>query len=369
MFAYGRLYAARADALSLSPDYPLDAALRGELLEPLPGDHLPLPFDDVAPGRWGLFVMTKRLGRPPRALESLLEVGPGRLGAFGFSLSRDRAPDVGYGEVLPLTALPDLAEAVSGIEQSKDVPSRYRFALAHGPSVGGRRPKADFVDENGQLWIAKFTSGMDVLDDFPLLEAFGLAMAQRCGIAVPAFQTRRVRGGAVLLVQRFDRRPDGIRDHVLSVRSLLQVPEASLDLDGSYPAVAELLRRQGTPADIGERWFERMVFNIVLGNTDDHPLNHLFGWDGRDLRLMPAFDLEPCGGRDGGRHQMRISPDSYEGTLDNAVAAAAEFGLSARQAWACIERIRGEFVGWRTVAQALGCGVTLQGHIKAGLRI
>jgi len=185
-----------------------------------------------------------------------------------------------------------------------------------------------------------------------------------------AFHIERVRGQAVLLVERFDRRPDGSRDHVLSARTLLQVPEGSLDLDGSYPALAALLRKQGTSADIGERWFERMAFNIVLANIDDHALNHLFGWDGKWLRLMPAFDLEPCGSRDEGRHQMRITKDSFQGSLENAAAAAAEFGLSSRQAARCIDHIRGEFEGsWRSVASNLGCTAVLQGHIQAGLRL
>jgi serine/threonine-protein kinase HipA len=157
---------------------------------------------------------------------------------------------------------------------------------------------------------------------------------------------------------------------VLSARTLLQIPERSLDLDGSYPAVAALLRRYGEPADIGAQWFERMVFNIALGNTDDHPLNHLFGWDGSKLRLMPAFDLEPRGGQDGDRHQMRITPDSFQGSLDNAAAAAAEFGLSRRQAAASIKRMRNTFADqWRNVAVQTGCDETLQNHIRAGLRL
>lgn len=84
---------------------------------------------------------------------------------------------------------------------------------------------------------------------------------------------------------------------------------------------------------------------------------------------MPAFDLEPCGGRDGGRQQMRIGLQSYQGTLENAAAAAGEFGLSAKQATIRIDRIRKVFADWRTVAQSLGCGTSLQGHILAGLRM
>jgi serine/threonine-protein kinase HipA len=367
-FSYGRQYAARADAFSLSPDYPLDAALRGQWLEPLPGEHLPPVFDDLAPGRWGELVLRKRLGRPPRALESLLAVGDARLGALGFSESREQAPNAGIGGVLPLSALPRLAEAVARIESSDEVPDEYRYALQHGPSIGGRRPKADFVDENGQLWIAKFTSAMDVIADQPRLEAFGMAMARACGFDVPHFEQRLIASRPVLLLQRFDRRADGQRDHVISARTLLGIPEASLDLDGSYPAIAEQLRRGGMPAEAAAQWFDRMVFNIVIGNTDDHPLNHLFGWNGRWLSLMPAFDLEACGGRDGGRHQMQIHAQSHLGSFDNALSAAAEFGLSRKQAQARIDRIRDEVArDWRAVAASQSCSSAAMDQIKAGL--
>ncbi|MBL6750198.1 MAG: hypothetical protein ISP90_06730 [Nevskia sp.] len=66
---------------------------------------------------------------------------------------------------------------------------------------------------------------------------------------------------------------------------------------------------------------------------------------------------------------MRIGLQSYQGTLENAAAAAGEFGLSAKQASSCIKRICGKFADWRAVAQSLSCGTSLQGHILAGLRI
>jgi serine/threonine-protein kinase HipA len=367
-FSYGRHYASRPDACSLSPDYPLDAALRGQWLEPLPGEQLPPIFDDLAPGRWGELVLRKRLGRPPLALESLLAVGDARLGALGFSANRDQPPASGIGDVLPLADLPRLAEAVARIESGDTIADEYRYALMHGPSVGGRRPKADFVDENGQLWVAKFTSAMDVIADQPRLEAFGLAMAQACGIEVPRFEQRLIGGRPVLLLQRFDRRADGSRDHVISARSLLGIQEASLDLDGSYPAIAERLRRSGMPAEAAAQWFDRMLFNIAIGNTDDHPLNHLFGWNGRWLSLMPAFDLEPCGGRDERRHPMRIHGMSHIGSFDNALAAAAEFGLSRKQSQARVEHIRSTVArDWRAVAASQSCSDSAMDQIRAGL--
>lgn len=174
-FAYGRRYAARSDAISIAPDFPLDGASRNAWLDPLPGDALPAPIADVGPGRWADHLLQKRLGRPPTPIEGLLASGPARLGALAFSETRDTPPDTGASGVLPLAQLPALAESVARIETADEIPAAYRFALAHGPSVGGRRPKADFIDEHGQLWIAKLPSRLDTVPDYPRLEAFGLA--------------------------------------------------------------------------------------------------------------------------------------------------------------------------------------------------
>ncbi|MFP5306248.1 MAG: type II toxin-antitoxin system HipA family toxin [Gammaproteobacteria bacterium] len=367
-FAYGRQYAARNDAISLCPDFPLDAALRSEWLEPLPGDALPAAVADVGPGRWAEYVLHKRLGRPPRAMEGLLATGPARLGALGFSTALEAPPPVHPGPVLGLSELPALMKAAAWLEDGDVPPAEYRIALEHGPSVGGRRPKADFVDADGGLWIAKFTSRMDRIPDQPRLEAFALSVARDCGIEVPQFHIKIVHGKPVLLLRRFDRDRRHWRIHVLSVRTLLGIPESSIDLDGSYPAIAGLLRRRGRDAEDARRWYERMLFNIAIGNTDDHPLNHLFGWDGKALSLMPAFDIEPCGGRDEGRHQMRVTPDSFIGGYEQALAVHAEFGLTRKQADGSIQRLRKRLKArWPALARAAGCSADALAVIRASL--
>ena len=60
-----------------------------------------------------------------------------------------------------------------------------------------------------------------------------------------------------------------------------------------YPAIAQMLRDSASDGRAAAQWFDRMVFNVAIGNVDDHALNHLFGWNGHHLSLMPAFDLEP----------------------------------------------------------------------------
>lgn len=368
-FAYGRRYAARRDAISLSPDFPLDTALRGQWLEPLPGDALPAAIADVGPGRWGEYLLEKRLGRPAKPIEGLLATGAARIGALLFSEGPNRPPDLGIGDTLPLERLPDIADSVASLETADDIPQRYRFALERGPSVGGQRPKADFHDAQGQLWIAKFSSHKDHIPDHPRLEAFGLALAAACGIVVPEFKLVSVAERPVLLLKRFDRQADGRREHLLSARTLLSIPESRIDLDGSYPALAETLRRHSQDAADSHRWFDRMVFNILIGNTDDHPLNHLFGWDGQRLRLMPAFDLEACGGRDELRHQMRITPDSLIGDVPAALSVCAEFGLDRRRASARIGQLRQTIAGhWAPLAQRLQCSAAATAVIRRSLR-
>lgn len=39
--------------------------------------------------------------------------------------------------------------------------------------------------------------------------------------------------------------------------------------------------------------FERIVFNIAIGNSDDHARNHAAFWNGTNLELTPAYDLAP----------------------------------------------------------------------------
>jgi serine/threonine-protein kinase HipA len=43
-----------------------------------------------------------------------------------------------------------------------------------------------------------------------------------------------------------------------------------------------------------ERLWRRLVFNILISNTDDHLRNHGFLYEGQaGWRLSPAYDLNP----------------------------------------------------------------------------
>lgn len=144
----------------------------------------------------------------------------------------------------------------------------------------------------------------------------------------------------MLLVERFDRERGGARRHLVSARTLLQLSERQLLSSASYPAVAAILRQLSDGEEAAAHWFDRMLFNILLGNTDDHALNHLFGWNGRQLSLMPAFDLEQQPDSGALRSQeMIVGREGKRASFENALSAAAEFGLRTHEAHARLRNI------------------------------
>ena len=348
-FSYVRSYTSTPDAIAVTPGWPLARAQAA--LYPPEDDSLPGFIADVGPGRWGEYVVEKLAARNLNPFERLLLTSGDRTGAIEFS-DDHKLPPQAEAAVTDLTAL---ARAVADLDADKAVDPTLALVLRHGPSLGGRRPKA-MLQVDGEAWIAKFGSAHDRDPEQPRREAFGLALAQACGIEVPAFRLVEIEGRPVLLVKRFDRWPGGLRTHVLSARTLLGLSERqSLDV-GSYPELAHQLRRIGASAGDAARWFDRMVFNVAIGNTDDHVLNHLFGWDGTMLTLMPAYDLEPQPSVASDRsHQMIIGRNGKAGSFENAASAHADFGLRADKALQRIEHVRDTVAGqWRQIAQDVG---------------
>lgn len=333
-FAYVRSYRDNPRAIAVQPDWPLGIAL-GERLFPAEDDALPGFIDDVAPGRWGEYVLEKRSGRALNAMEALIEGFGDRTGALEFSARPDEPPatEPGFAE------LDQVAEVIDALDRGHALPAHLRLLFQHGPSLGGRRPKAT-VRYGNRSWVAKFSSVRDYDTLQPRREAFGLALARAVGVEVPDFLVLELLGRPVLLVERFDREATGMRRHLLSARTLQGLSERRMLDSASYPTIARLLRRSSDDASAAAQWFERMVFNIALGNTDDHGLNHLFGWNGRQLSLMPAFDLEQQAiDEDLRSHEMIIGAQGKASRFDNALSAAEDFGLKKAAARQRLETI------------------------------
>jgi len=125
-----------------------------------------------------------------------------------------------------------------------------------------------------------------------------------------------------------------------------------------------MLRRWGV-ADGGvndadsRELFRRMVFNILMDNTDDHEKNHALlvvrpRANGR-YRLSPAYDVLPSAGAHG-YQEFVCGEDGHDSTLKNAMSQCHAFGLSNLEAAREVERVIAVMGDWRGHFKA--CGVT-----------
>ncbi|MFD6093105.1 type II toxin-antitoxin system HipA family toxin [Oerskovia sp. NPDC060338] len=210
-------------------------------------------------------------------------------------------------------------------------------ALVRGTSIGGARPKA-LIDDGERRLIAKFSSATDT---YPVVkgEAVAMNLAARVGLDVPDSECVRVADKDVLLVERFDRPADGSRRLMVSALTMLGLTEMT-GRYATYPDLADLVRsRFTTPAATLRELFCRIVFNVLIGNTDDHARNHAAFWDGHDLRLTPAYDLCPqVRSGDETAQAMAIGRDGQRAArLGVCVDAAAEYLLDRGEAQEIVE--------------------------------
>lgn len=333
-FVYGKSYCARANAMPLVPER---MPLGSHVYLARRAGQLPGPIADAAPDAWGRRVIEYRLkaGELPELV--YLEQSRGdRIGAMHFQGS--------HNAYVPSGATParleDLLNAAQALEENRPLSPELAAALEHGTSIGGARPKATLVDGERHL-IAKFSSSND---RWPVVrvEHACMRLARRCGINVANTWLVDVAGKDVLLVERFDREPalgGGMwRRQMLSALTLLDLDDTEARL-ASYPRLAEILRQRASDGrSDAEELFRRMVFNILVGNSDDHAKNHAAFWDGHWLRLTPAYDLVaiPRIGQEAVQ-AMEIGKQGRASTIANALSEAGRFGLLADHAQSIVK--------------------------------
>jgi serine/threonine-protein kinase HipA len=251
--------------------------------------------DDARPDRWGEHLV-RFLDKPPRlsVLDFLFYAGDERFGALGVSVSADqyiaRATD-------PLPKLVDAVEMeklVHQIRSREAVNEQKRHLITSGTALGGARPKA-LLNLNKHQWVLKFNEPGE-LNDMSLVEHVTMTLARHAEIRVAQTLPVKIRHSHAVAVKRFDR-IGGLRKHALSAN----VAFKAAGEDPGYPELAQLLRRRGVTAgnrnvEQMKELFRRMVFNILMDNTDDHEKNHvLLMTPSGEYELSPAFDVLPSG--------------------------------------------------------------------------
>jgi len=223
-----------------------------------------------------------------------------------------------------------------------------RLLLAPGSSLGGARPKASVRDKDGRLVIAKFPHRDDEFNTVAW-EAVALSLAAKAGIATAPSRFDHVAEKPVLLLRRFDREGD-IRIPFLSAMSMLGAKDNETH---SYLEIVDALRQSGArPRDDMQELWRRIVFTIMISNTDDHMRNHGFLYAGADgWVLSPAYDLNPVPVDIRPRIlSTAIDLDDQTASLDLALSVADYFELKPAQARAIAADVATSVSGWRNVA-------------------
>lgn len=327
-------------------------------------------FLDSSPDRWGRLLMrrreaafAKKENRPEQTLfesDYLLGVYDGhRLGGLRFKLDEQ-------GEFLnnqkemaspPWTSLRELEYASLKLENEDvvDDPEYFHWLsmlYAPGSSLGGARPKASVLDENKNLWIAKFPSINDEKDT-GAWEMVLHELAKKAGIIVPEAKLMQFSGRHhTYLSKRFDRVGSNKRIHFASAMTLLGYNDgADAEKGVSYLELVGFILQNSSESkkDLEQLW-RRIIFNILVSNTDDHLRNHGFILTKSGWSLSPAYDMNP--NQYGTGLSLNISETDNSLDTSIALAVAKYFKLSEMEAKYILEEIISSISEWRSVAKA-----------------
>ncbi|HED19378.1 MAG TPA: type II toxin-antitoxin system HipA family toxin [Gammaproteobacteria bacterium] len=321
---------------------------------------LPGALRDTAPDRWGQ-LLVKRAFRKSGEKRTLSEIDyllaitdRTRIGALRYKRAGedDFDHDIGPYRVPPLIKLPALINAANAVQSNTETAEELKLLLNEGSPLGGARPKSAVVDKDGSLSIAKFPKPDDDRS-IPHGEVLAMTLARKAGLTVADARIQDVAGRPVALIKRFDRHGDK-RIPFLSAMSLLGLNDGD---EATYTDIADSIRTHSSAPteDLHELW-RRLVFNVLVGNLDDHLRNHGFLYDQQSKwRLSPAYDLNPVPLEEKVRELTTwISEEGPEADLDLARRAAPHFALKNDQAEAIISEVSGVLKGWQNIAHRLG---------------
>jgi serine/threonine-protein kinase HipA len=363
-FEYDQSWLERSDRFSLEPALALTAGS----FHTETGYSIFGSIGDSAPDRWGRALMRRAerkratdLKETPRTLFEidflLLVDDESRQGALRFKLESDGVflAEKATRRIPPLIELPNLLSASQHISEERETAAELRLLLAPGSSLGGARPKSSVLDKDGSLCIAKFPNKEDEID-IVKWEAVSLALANKAGISVPKWRLEKLGKKSVLLLKRFDRKgkQNNQRIPFLSAMSMLGAKDNETR---SYLELADAIKRYGSsPKKDLEELYRRIIFNILISNTDDHLRNHGFLYQGQNgWSLSPAYDLNPVPVDIKPRIlSTNISEDDATASLALAFEVAPRFGLELKLAQKIAKQVSKAVSQWKFEANSLG---------------
>lgn len=350
-FQYARSWLDDAERhFAIDPALPL-----GEVQYTVPGRRVPGIFADTAPDQWGEALMVCREGRDLDAWEFLVGVADEtRMGALRLRRGAD-GPFVADRQpaVPPLARLRELQATARQFEEDPNSITAGQIALlvAPGSSLGGARPKANYIAPDGSLWIAKFPSRTD-RRDVAAWEHVYAVLARAAGIEVAETELVTVVGPQrTFATRRFDRTPAGRRLFASALTMTGRTDTVGADYIDIVQAVTDHVGQAHVREDLAQL-YRRMAFNVLAGNRDDHLRNHGFLRNGDGWRLAPAFDLNPA--REMREHATAVNGRVAAPDAADVLGVRSFFGLTERGAHSIIAEVADAVGEWRSVATATG---------------
>jgi serine/threonine-protein kinase HipA len=291
---------------------------------------------DACPDSWGRLLLQRAHNLPDDTHDSVylrLARNSDRWGALAVGASR--TPSIDH---LRSASLPQLAllseELLAMYERRPPVDARVRKVLMATPSLGGARPKGTLQDGD-DYWLVKPVLPSDAVD-IPRIEHVTQQWGTAAGMRfAPSVHHQVGDGLSVVRILRFDRHGDR-RSMTISAASLLgtEYPGALKTTAWSYPLLAQDLNRIGAPGEDLVELFDRMVFNAVVGNDDDHPRNHAALYNSKEQRwrLSPAYDVVPNMDEQPKTLTMQSATGRFDIARDAVLADAESFGFPGRDA-------------------------------------
>ena len=336
----------------------------------LPGKDIFGCFSDVLPDRWGRTLLKRREQlqteeekRAPRNLSSfdyLVGIDDfSRMGGFRFKKELDSE----FINVSPSLKIPSLTEIkelicasqeIERCEEEDVLPEKKWITqlIQPGTSLGGARPKAGVLDEEGKLCIAKFPSRNDDYDA-GLWEHFSHLLAKNAGIHVAE---TRVLGGLgkyhTLLSKRFDRTDEGKRIHFASSMSLLGLKDGDNAQGGyGYLDIVDFILQGCCDVEKNlQELYRRVAFNICIGNSDDHFRNHGFLLTSKGWTLSPAYDMNPT------NHvyqSLLVTASSNKADIQMLLDACEDYMINKKVAQSIIKDVQAAVSNWETLARQM----------------
>lgn len=328
-------------------------------------------FADALPDRWGRTLLLRREqilaqedNRPIKRLSSfdfLVGIDDfSRMGAFRFkeTLDGEFINTTNSLRIPPLTDLRELIAASREIEKSENannIPEKKWITqlVQPGSSLGGARPKANVIDTDKNVYVAKFPSLKDDYDA-GLWEHFCHLLAKNAGINNADTKVLAVNEKHhTLLSKRFDRTAEGKRIHFASAMTLLGLNDGDNATTGhGYLDIVDFILSSCTDVDANLcELFRRVAFNICIGNTDDHFRNHGFLLTAKGWTLSPAYDMNPTLNS----HQsLLINSKTNVSDLSVLVNSCDEYMLTAQVAKNIINEVVEAIKDWRIITNKIG---------------